>query len=314
MSFDHQEADLAKLKEYMLSAGHRQKVQAAANALRTALTNIMTVQGKIESLGKVPDDQVDHVKATIVGYTEFQDLVGMVAGLDQTSQIVERVQRKLLATPLMPTKARNAVKNPFPAAAASSAIPVDEYATDDEEAEAQDPSGTFLKRMSRDGVSQVEAAAALADIQRMQPMNAQGGCGGGYDYPGSVQMVYPPAASIPVPPPYWAGGGGDGNPGPSSPAILADLKPVVPIVAPVVVAAPQDLSGGGGGGYGSDHDDFRKRMEYNTSRLSGSDNSRVKKQGRHQVKTEPNAAKVARVGTEYAAANGFSDSVDLTSD
>ena len=55
-------------------------------------------------------------------------------------------------------------------------------------------------------------------------------------------------------------------------------------------------------------------MEYNTSRLSGSDNSRVKKQGRHQVKTEPNAAKVARVGTEYAAANGFSDSVDLTSD
>ena len=181
MSFDHQEADLAKLKEYMLSAGHRQKVQAAANALRTALTNILTVQGKIESLGKVPDDQVDHVKATIVGYTEFQDLVGMVAGLDQTSQIVERVQRKLLATPLMPTKARNAVKNPFPAAAASSAIPVDEYATDDEEAEAQDPSGTFLKRMSRDGVSQVEAAAALADIQRMQPMNAQGGCGGGYD-------------------------------------------------------------------------------------------------------------------------------------
>ena len=310
MSFDHQEADLAKLKEYMLSAGHRQKVQAAANALRTALTNIMTVQGKIESLGKVPDDQVDHVKATIVGYTEFQDLVGMVAGLDQTSQIVERVQRKLLATPLMPTKARNAVKNPIQAAAAASAIPVDEYATDDEEAEAQDPSGTFLNRMSRGGVSQVEAAAALADIQRMQQMNAQGGCGGGYDYPGSVQMVYPPAASIPVPPPYWAGGGGDGNPGPSSPAIVADLKPVVP----VVVAAPQDLSGGGGGGYGSDHDDFKKRMEYNTSRLSGSDNSRVKKQGRHQVKTEPNAAKVARVGTEYAAANGFSDSVDLTSD
>lgn len=176
MSFDHQEADLAKLKEYMLSAGHRQKVQAAANALRTALTNILTVQGKIESLGKVPDDQVDHVKSTIVGYTEFQDLVGMVAGLDQTSQIVERVQRKLLATPLMPTKARNAVKNPFPAAAAAaSAIRVDEYATDDEEAEAQDPSGTFLKRMSRDGVSQVEAAAALADIQRMQPMYAQGG-------------------------------------------------------------------------------------------------------------------------------------------
>lgn len=281
MSYDLETADLSKLSDALKSRSSRAEIQAAANSARAVLTKIQTMHSKVESYGKVADDQIDNVNEHMPFYADIQELFTMVPTLKRVSQVLDKMHREALDMPLPPVKAaRKSVS------AVAQAISVDSENTGDGEVEAGGSQETdAYTMMVAAGLSPAEIEEALAEIRQ----NLSG-------KQNTFQGV--PLAAL----------GGDGNPGP----IPVGMKP-----AP---AAPV-LGGGGAGLVPKENNcSFLEQMAKLSDQIPierVKKQARVMPQApleaSAQVKKEPglSAAQIAQAATDNAAQQGLSNTINL---